>query len=104
MEAANSLPASIRRVNPHRDVKTFNAAGVTDALQEIPNNVWMGMIGRNIKMKNNVVIGDPLSSLNAVIPGMGTFGWVEYYTPISVNPLINHSMDPFRGKLHGGNF
>lgn len=96
MEAANALPASIRRVNPHRDAKTFNAAGVRDTIQEITNNVWMGMIGRNTKMKNPVVLGDPVSSLNAVTLGMGTFGSLTYYSPISWNPLSNHQMAAFR--------
>ncbi|WP_164933030.1 DUF2974 domain-containing protein [Tropicibacter alexandrii] len=101
MEAANALPASIRRVNPHRDAKTFNATGVRDTIQEITNNVWMGMIGRNTKMKNHVVLGDPVSSLNAVTLGMGIFGFLTYYSPISWNPLSNHQMAAFRGRIAG---
>lgn len=96
MEAANALPASIRRVNPRRDAKTFNATGVRDTIQEMPNSVWMGMIGRNTKMKNHVVLGDPVSSLNAVTLGMETFGFLTYYSPISWNPLSNHQMAAFR--------
>lgn len=101
MEAASALPASIRRVNPHRDAKTFNATGVRYTIQEMPNNVWMGMIGRNTKMKNHVVLGDPVSSLNAVTLGMGTFGFLTYYSPISWNPLSNHQMAAFRGRIAG---
>lgn len=55
-------------------------------------------------MQNNVVIDDPVSTLNAITPGMGTFGQTDYYAPNSFNPITNHGLKPFMGKLGNGGF
>lgn len=82
-EAANSLSTSIRSINHHSDVKTFSAAGIRTTISEIPGNIWNGMIGRKMRMQNNAVIGNPLSTLNAISPRMGTFWSTDYYAPNS---------------------
>ena len=104
MEAANSLSTSILSINLHRGAKTFNAAGIKVTAAEIPGNIWNGMIGNNSRMQNSVVIGDPLSTLNAISPGMGTSGRVHYYAPNSFNPITNHGLTPFRRNLGNGGF
>ncbi len=104
MEAAGSLPTSIRRVNHHRNAKTFNAAGVSVTISEVPRNVWNGAIGRNIGFENHVVVGDPLSAPNSIVPGMGTLGGVNYRSPVSLNPLTSHGISAFKGKFKDGNF
>lgn len=106
MEAANSLAhrGGYDNINYHRDVKTFNAAGISHTVSEGPRNIWNGLSGANRYMHNNVVIGDPVSTLNAISPGMGTFGSVDYYAPNSFNSLVNHGLTPFMGKLGDGGF
>jgi len=83
----------------HRNAHTFNPAGLSDTVGEVPGRVSDWWTGKNENIHNHHISGDPLTILNSATPGMGTPGNEHYYSSPSWNPLENHSIDAFEGQL-----
>ena len=99
----------MRRLNHHRNVHAFNAAGLSHRPDELVQHAWNMAIGRDLNIMNHKILGDPLSTINAAVPGMGTPGKVRYYRPpmesvLAFDLLYMHQMRSFSGQLQDGDF
>jgi RHS repeat-associated protein len=94
LTGANSLQTSFARVNHHRDVKTFNPAGIAIGPHNAIDLAIKGLTGKNAKMENHVMAFDPLNIVNTF--GFAVPGSTVYHSPKS--PTWDpHSIRAFRG-------
>lgn len=82
------------------DMSKMDFAEVMVAVERIINPRMDGDV--MLAKIERMAIGRPLSTLHARTPGMGTPRFTGIYAPNSINPMTNHSLSPFRGKLGDG--
>lgn len=97
LEAVESFNTSF-----HRDLKVFNAAGLRRHPLEFGGALWDSIVSRNAKIQNHVIMGDPMSYLNAIVPNLGALGsTIRYKGGPILNARGNHSLKAFEGQIDG---